>query len=110
MIDWTRISELREEIGEVDLHEVISLFLEETDEVVARLAQNPKLSMLEAELHFLKGSALNLGFADLAELCQDGERKAAKGDGGTVDVARIIALYYLSKATFLDGVTLTSAA
>ena len=53
MIDWTRISALRAEIGEVDLHEVIGLFLEETDEVNARLDDGGDVSDLESLLHFL---------------------------------------------------------
>ncbi len=110
MIDWTRISELRGEIGEEDLQEVVGLFLEETDEVIARLANAAEPALLESELHFLKGSALNLGFADLADICQDGERKAAKGDVESVDLAHIIELYHMSKGTFLDGIALNSAA
>lgn len=110
MIDWTRIAELRSEIGEDDLQEVVGLFLEETDEVVARLSASAAISTLEAELHFLKGSALNLGFAHLADLCQDGERRAARGDGATIQLDAIIAMYHQSKSTFLAGVALDPAA
>lgn len=110
MIDWTRISVLRAEIGEDDLHEVIGLFLEETDEVIARLDDGVDVSELESLLHFLKGSALNLGFSDLAEVCQDGERRAAKGEGAGIDVERVIDLYCESRTTFTDGLSLHLAA
>jgi HPt (histidine-containing phosphotransfer) domain-containing protein len=66
---------------------------------------------LESLLHFLKGSALNLGFSDLALLCQTGERLAAQGDIST-DLNQIRAVYAASKMAFtagLDGLT-TSAA
>ena len=31
MIDWTKVTELREEIGDEDFQEVVELFLEEVD-------------------------------------------------------------------------------
>jgi histidine phosphotransfer protein HptB len=105
VIDWTRISVLRAEIGDDDLHEVIDLFLEETDEVIARLDDGVDVSELESLLHFLKGSALNLGFCDLAEICQDGERKAANADGGSVDLHKVIDLYCASRKAFKDGLS-----
>ena len=110
MINWTRIQELRAEIGDEDLQEVIGLFLEETDEVIARLAGPTNRATLEADLHFLKGSALNLGFAALAGLCQDGERRAAQGNAAEVDVPPIVTLYGESKRAFLADARLSSAA
>lgn len=73
MIDWLRMSELREEIGQDGFDEVVDVFLEEAEEVVDRLlkAQVPT----HEDLHFLKGSALNLGFVSVAQLCQEGERR-----------------------------------
>ncbi len=81
MISWERVRELRDEIGEDDFCEVVDLFLEEVEEVLARLRAEPNPASYEADLHFLKGSALNLGFQALGALCRDGEvRAAAKGD------------------------------
>jgi len=77
MIDWARVAQLREEIGAEDFSEVIEIFLEEVESEIAPLRQTCTPSQLEAVLHFLKGSALNLGFATFAELCADGETKAA---------------------------------
>ncbi|MFN3824777.1 MAG: Hpt domain-containing protein [Pseudorhodobacter sp.] len=74
MIDWDRVAELRDGIGEADFAEVVELFLEEADEVVAGLASLDSAESRQAALHFLKGSALNLGFQDLARLCQQGEK------------------------------------
>ena len=34
MIDWTRVSELRDEVGAEDFDEVVELFLEEVDEAI----------------------------------------------------------------------------
>lgn len=97
MIDWDRLRDLREEIGEDGFEEVVEMFLEETDEVIGRLSADGGAKALESDLHFLKGSALNLGFSDLAGLCQDGERVAATG-GTDVDLDRVRATYQASKS------------
>lgn len=98
MIDWHRVSELREEIGDEDFAEVAALFLEETD---AAIAAFPTVSSTTAaaHLHALRGSALNLGFAGLAGLCQTAE--VAATDGAQIDRTAIIDLYAASRAAFL---------
>lgn len=105
MIDWTRVAELRSEIGEDDFTEVIVLFLEEADEVIARLRLGDR-TRLAHDLHFLKGSALNLGLCDLAAICQSGERKAAMGRASEVDTAAVAAIYRVSREALLDGLLL----
>ena len=37
MIDWTRVQQLKDEIGASDFEEIVVLFLEEVEEVVERL-------------------------------------------------------------------------
>ena len=105
MIEWSRLAELRAEIGADDLADVAELFLEEADEVVARIAGGLPDDRLEADLHFLKGSALNLGLQALAALCQEGERKAAAGQGATVDTAQVAAIWRASRASLLGGLS-----
>ncbi len=100
MIDWSRVDELRAEIGAEDFAEVVTLFFDEADEVAARLPATAAAAV-EGELHLLKGSALNLGLADLAALCQSGERAARAGQAGTVDLAAVVVCYLASKADFL---------
>jgi HPt (histidine-containing phosphotransfer) domain-containing protein len=102
MIDWARVSELRDEIGGDDFAEVVALFLEEADEVVARLPACSDAKSLESALHFLKGAALNLGFRALAQLCQEGERLAASGDCA-VDTIAVVAAYEGCKTAFDAG-------
>ncbi len=102
MIDWTRVAELRDEIGADDFADVVLLFLEEADEVVAKLPGCTDAPALEAALHFLKGSALNLGFQTLAQLCQTGERLAAMGDTA-IDRALVAQAYDASKVAFDVG-------
>lgn len=103
MIDWERVSDLRSEIGEEGFGEVVELFLEETDDVIARLSMAPSPIQIGKDMHFLKGSALNLGFRNLASLCQDGERRAGLGDAPSIDLGAIIRAYQDSKSAFLMG-------
>ncbi|MCB2115869.1 MAG: Hpt domain-containing protein [Rhodobacteraceae bacterium] len=102
MIDWTRVEELRAEIGCEDFAEVVELFLDEVDGVVARLQCAPDPTRFEDDLHFLKGSAWNLGFEAFGALCQNGERLASAGNPDSVNIEPIIACYLASRATFLE--------
>ena len=100
MIDWDRVRELKEEIGEEDFAEVAEMFISEVEEVIHRLRTSPDPGQFEADLHFLKSSALNLGFTELADKCQDGERLAASGAGDQVALPPIFACYEASKGRF----------
>lgn len=102
MIDWERVADLRAEVGEDDFREVVELFLEEVEEVIDRLTTSPVAAKFEEDLHFLKGSALNLGFRHFSALCQVGEKLAANGQGDQVDIAAVLASYRDSKLTFLQ--------
>lgn len=95
MIDWDRVDGLRAEIGAEDFAEVVAMFLEEADEVAARLPSQSG-DALRADLHFLKGAALNLGFSALADLCGQGEGIKAAG----FDPAPVVALYHATKTAF----------
>ena len=108
MIDWDRVANLREEIGAADFGEVVDMFLEEADEVIARLRAGKPDPTPEAELHFLKGSALNLGFRELATLCSLGEKLAEAG--GCANLGSVISSYAASRAAFEGGLRQTHAA
>lgn len=99
MIDWDRVAQLREEVGQEDFAEVVDLFLEEVDEVTARLAAGEDPERLRDDLHFLKGSALNLGFAEFGRLCQEGERAAGKGEAPPL--RPLLDCYRASRAEFV---------
>lgn len=108
MIDWGRVQDLRSEIGTDCFDEIVTLFLEETDDVVSRLRDQPDGRSLESDLHFLKGSALNLGFADLAQICLNGERTAASGVPPFV-IETVIDIYHQSRTAFLGGLKTLAA-
>ena len=103
MIDWKRVRELSDEIGVEDFDEVVELFLQEMESALAdlRSAHTPP-EALEDQLHFLKGSALNLGFSAVAQLCQAGETAAADGRAASVDLGEIAQTYDESRLEFLS--------
>ncbi|MEZ5750518.1 MAG: Hpt domain-containing protein [Paracoccaceae bacterium] len=105
MIDWQRVKELKSEMGD-GFDEIVEVFLDEVDEVVARLRAGDR-SSLAADMHFLKGASLNLGFARLADLCGQGESRANAGD--PVDVDAVLACFSASRGEFLDGINRAAA-
>lgn len=98
MIEWNRVEELRAEIGPDGFADVLDLFFEEVEGVLETIGGDP--AQLEHALHFLKGSAWNLGFATFGRLCQDGERAASLGAQAEIDLPAIIACYEVSKDEF----------
>lgn len=105
MIDWHRITELRAEIGEDDFREVVEIFLEEVEEGIERLKSRQPDEALSANLHFLKGSALNLGFRSFSTLCQAGETAASKGLVTVADLEDLMSCYEKSKQAFEKGLS-----
>ena len=102
MLNWSRIEELREEVGEEAFAEVVELFLEEVAEAMASV--EPGTPRLEAQLHFLKGAALNLGFDDFAGLCQAGEVAARHGRAEQVDLDAIHDCFETTKTEFMTRI------
>jgi histidine phosphotransfer protein HptB len=101
VIQWARVNELRDEIGADDFGEVVDLFLEEVEEAIQGLSPDSTADQMEQHLHFLKGSALNLGFRAFSDLCQDGEHKSSKGETGTINLTAIIDGFEKSKILFI---------
>lgn len=110
MINWDRVAELREEVGEEDFEEVVELFLDEVDAEVDNLCNDQDATALASLLHFLKGSALNLGFQEFSDLCSAGERRAGQCDAGDIDVDAIRLCYQASRAEFVSRLKQTRAA
>ncbi len=104
MIDWMRVTELRDEIGADDFGEVVELFLEEVEGEIAILRDGFDPAELESRLHFLKGSALNLGFTVFSDLCQRGETAAARGRHDQIDITATLAAFDASRIEFLDKI------
>ena len=101
MIDWDRVRELQEEVGQEDFEEIVTLFLEEVDEATANLSEETTGDALADALHFLKGCSLNLGFRELASLCEQGEGTARSDPDAAIDVRAVQQAYRASRDSFL---------
>jgi len=109
MIDWSRVNDLRREIGESSFAEVTEMFLDEVETVLARLGSQTAAQALAEDMHFLKGSAWNLGFQDFGAVCQDTERRATAGTITAPEIPALLHSYARSKAAFLEGLAVAPA-
>ena len=97
MIDWARVNELKDDMGPDDFAEVVELFMSEMEALLKEMAQRfPE--KIDEDLHFLKGSAANIGFVKLRETCLQGEN-----DNEKVDPDAIASCYFDSKEVFISG-------
>ncbi|GLQ35374.1 nickel transporter [Amylibacter marinus] len=105
MINWDQVKQLEEDIGAEDFGDIVVVFIEEVDEAVDALREITSMGDddMATALHFLKGSAANLGFADFAASCGAGEDLANKQQAAEVDLQSVVALYDASKSEFLTG-------
>lgn len=92
MLNMDRIAELKAEVGEDDFAEVFDLFREEVEEVLQALPFVPRAE-LPGKLHFLKGSALNIGLDAVGERCRLEEARLLEDPQATPDVTAIRRLY-----------------
>lgn len=97
LINAARIRELIDDFGAEDFADVVEVFLEEVDQVIDRLSGGDR-SQLAADMHFLKGSALNLGLDPFADLCARLEE--AEGSVEQADLVELLGLYRRSRAEF----------
>ena len=104
MISWTRVSQLKDEMGSDGFDELVVLFLEEADEVALQLQREGDSPTLMDDLHFLKGCAANIGFERVEELCTRAEYAARDGNFAAIDLAGILTSYSASRQIFLAGV------
>ena len=103
MIDHVRLAELREEVGEDDFAEVLQLFCEEVEETLDRLAKGVFGDLAE-ELHFIKGSALNIGMTEVGHLCQKAEKALRVAVGSRPDIAPIVDAFRSAKDAVLSAI------
>ncbi|MFD1807811.1 Hpt domain-containing protein [Gemmobacter lanyuensis] len=102
MIDWQRVAELEEEVGQDGLCEVITLFLEETDEVMARLSTDAAPQQLGRDLHFLKEVRSTLACGHLHNCAR--RRAALRFWGaGRINLPLLRHLYEESKTALRAG-------
>jgi HPt (histidine-containing phosphotransfer) domain-containing protein len=100
MIDRARVNDLRDEVGAEDLAEVVRMFCEEVEETLDRLRSRPSRSLAD-DLHFLKGSALNIGMSEVGTLCQSFEASLRADPSAIPDVARIATAFARAREALL---------
>ena len=100
MIDWIRIDELRDEVGQDDFGDIVGVFFEEALE---NLRRADTVVTLLGQLHFLQGSALNLGFSNFAAICRNEENSLEKDPSHTVEIDKICAAFSSSKQQFYES-------
>jgi hypothetical protein len=50
MIDWSQVKSLRNDVGHDEFDEIVELFLEEVEKIVAKLREAPNISELENDI------------------------------------------------------------
>lgn len=96
MLDTQRIAELKTEVGEDDFAEVADLFFEEVEEVLVALDGVDQAALPE-KLHFLKGSARNIGLQHFGDLCLAEEERLKVNPGARPSVGVLWESYRASK-------------
>jgi histidine phosphotransfer protein HptB len=87
MIDWTKLHDLRADIGEKDFSDLAHLFVTEMGERLALLATMPHKATVE-DFHFLRGGAANLGLSAMVAACHAAE--TACRAGATPDISAVV--------------------
>lgn len=90
IVDWARVRELHDEIGAEDFDDIAEMFLDEVAEAIENLAAAETAQNMEADLHFIKGSALNIGFASLATIAAEWEAKVRDNEANSVPVELVV--------------------
>lgn len=110
VIDWERVRNLREEVGDESFRDVVAVFLDEVEQVIVQFRTGLAAEQIESALHFLKGGAMILGFAELGTKCDEGERLASAGRSAEVDLPSIVQLYEASRQEFVSALDAKLAA
>jgi len=84
LVNWSRLEEIEsyDRKGGLLVHKVVGSFIREGRSRIAAIegaARSRDAAALASAAHALKGAALNVGAAALAELCADLERRGREG-------------------------------
>ena len=103
MIDWARINELKGEVGEDAVAEVVEIFFEEVDDAMAALGSAATPDSLADALHFLKGSAQNVGMTDVSDACAAQEGEVRAGNRTVADLSTIRSALNTARSDLMAG-------
>jgi HPt (histidine-containing phosphotransfer) domain-containing protein len=106
-VDLERLTSLRDDIGAEDFADVVLLFFSEIGEKLEQMRAEPE-TLSEGDFHFLRGSAANLGFTEMARACAAAE--AACTAGSDPDLKAVTASFDAAQALARAEVPELSAA
>ncbi|MFN3527062.1 MAG: Hpt domain-containing protein, partial [Paracoccus sp. (in: a-proteobacteria)] len=86
-----RVLKMYNDVGAQEFGPLVALFLEETETRLTHLGASPAQLLLD--LHFLRGSALNLGFTNFGEVCLRAEEQLVDGQFDQVSRDDLIAAF-----------------
>lgn len=98
MIDWQHIKELEADLGADAFPDLVVVFLDEISEAVQAI--EPPATPSEAQMHFLKGTALTLGFTDLGNRASDAETTLRNDPNAKLDLDELQSAYQSELAEF----------
>jgi HPt (histidine-containing phosphotransfer) domain-containing protein len=103
VIDWEQVATLQTAVGRDDFSTIMRVFFKEVEEANAQLTMGVTTDQFRDILHFVKGSALSVGFVELSEQCAQAERNFAGSHQITSIGKEIITSYEKSKEHFLSN-------
>ncbi len=103
MIEWSRIDELRNMVGDRRFGDITRLFFHEIETELAGLRNGMVDGTLRQHLHSLKGGAASLGFQELSKRCEAAELAASQNQLEDADLKVITQTYQKSRVIFEQG-------
>tara|TARA_R110000787_G_scaffold40444_2_gene100521 strand:- start:9563 stop:9934 length:372 start_codon:yes stop_codon:yes gene_type:complete len=107
MIDWAYVNGLRAGIGKDSFNEIVQVFFDETEDTLKRLEDAHRPIDITEELHFLQGSALNMGFVGFSAECRKSHDMSTDNADDMRHTAGLLATYGKSKTLFLSALSET---
>lgn len=103
MLDWTRISELQNDLGEDGFAEMAVMFLDEIEQALHGLpgARADPVRLAET-LHMIKGCALNVGLGAVASHAAQLEHQTPSATGLDQDFQALQQKFFASRREFLS--------
>jgi HPt (histidine-containing phosphotransfer) domain-containing protein len=80
----------------------VEIFLEEVDEALGRLFRSDD-GAIAKDLHFIKGSALNIGLTEVSSICRSVETKLREAPARDADLRAIQTAFHKAKLEFASG-------
>lgn len=108
MIDWKRVTAVRQEAGETEFRPIVELFLDEIEGAIMGIVPGDPASLHEG-LQFMKGCGLTVGLRSLCQLCDTWEVALEEGDGSRLRMDTLKDCYAASKQALVRDIDARTA-